>query len=104
MGLDSRVPASMVYPMRMRALRPCPPNLASLILTPIILHPCHAHPRRLCCSPPRYNLKRRRQGIRELTLLDQKCLLAVFAHPDDEDFGTGGILRKYADEGVKTAL
>ncbi len=36
--------------------------------------------------------------------MDQKCLLAVFAHPDDEDFGTGGILRKYADEGVKTAL
>jgi LmbE family N-acetylglucosaminyl deacetylase len=36
--------------------------------------------------------------------LEQKCLLAVYAHPDDEVFGTGGVLRKYSDEGVRTAL
>lgn len=29
-----------------------------------------------------------------------KRLLAVLAHPDDESFGTGGTLAKYADEGV----
>lgn len=34
----------------------------------------------------------------------QRCLLAVFAHPDDEVFSTGGILRKYSNEGVRTAL
>lgn len=36
--------------------------------------------------------------------MDQKCLLAVFAHPDDEAFGVAGAMRKYRDEGVKTAL
>lgn len=36
--------------------------------------------------------------------MDRRCLLAVFAHPDDEDFGTGGVLRKYSDDGVLTAL
>ncbi|MCA1597811.1 MAG: PIG-L family deacetylase [Chloroflexi bacterium] len=36
--------------------------------------------------------------------MDQKCLLAVFAHPDDEAFGVAGVMRKYRDEGVKTAL
>ena len=30
--------------------------------------------------------------------------MAVHAHPDDEAIGTGGILAKYADEGVKTIL
>lgn len=36
--------------------------------------------------------------------MDQKCILAAFAHPDDECFGTAGILRRYADQGIKTAL
>jgi N-acetyl-1-D-myo-inositol-2-amino-2-deoxy-alpha-D-glucopyranoside deacetylase len=31
-------------------------------------------------------------------------LLAVFAHPDDEAFGTGGTLARYASEGVETTL
>ena len=31
-------------------------------------------------------------------------LLAVLAHPDDESLGTGGILAKYAQEGVETFL
>lgn len=29
-------------------------------------------------------------------------LMCVLAHPDDESLGTGGILAKYADEGVET--
>lgn len=36
--------------------------------------------------------------------MEQRCLLAAFAHPDDEAFGTAGVFRKYADEGVTTAL
>ena len=31
-------------------------------------------------------------------------LMCVFAHPDDESMGTGGILAKYAAEGVETYL
>ncbi|MBI4319923.1 MAG: PIG-L family deacetylase [Chloroflexi bacterium] len=31
-------------------------------------------------------------------------LLAVFAHPDDESFGIGGTLAKYASEGVRVTL
>ncbi len=31
-------------------------------------------------------------------------LMAVLAHPDDESLGLGGILAKYADEGVETSL
>lgn len=31
-------------------------------------------------------------------------LMCVFAHPDDETFGTGGILAKYAAEGIDTIL
>ena len=31
-------------------------------------------------------------------------LMAVHAHPDDEAIGTGGILAKYASEGVRTVL
>lgn len=31
-------------------------------------------------------------------------LMAVLAHPDDESFGIGGALAKYADEGIETYL
>jgi LmbE family N-acetylglucosaminyl deacetylase len=31
-------------------------------------------------------------------------LMAVHAHPDDEALGTGGILARYADEGIRTVL
>jgi LmbE family N-acetylglucosaminyl deacetylase len=31
-------------------------------------------------------------------------LLCVFAHPDDESLGNGGILAKYAAEGIETSL
>jgi LmbE family N-acetylglucosaminyl deacetylase len=34
----------------------------------------------------------------------EKSLLAVFAHPDDEAFGTGGTLSRYAREGVQVYL
>jgi len=37
-------------------------------------------------------------------LLPPKRLLAVFAHPDDETFGSGSILAKYADEGVEVVV
>jgi LmbE family N-acetylglucosaminyl deacetylase len=30
--------------------------------------------------------------------------MCILAHPDDESLGTGGILAKYADEGVETYL
>ncbi|MCP4535932.1 MAG: GlcNAc-PI de-N-acetylase [Chloroflexi bacterium] len=33
-----------------------------------------------------------------------KTLLAIFAHPDDESFGPGGTLAKYAAEGVNVHL
>ncbi len=35
---------------------------------------------------------------------EQRILLAVFAHPDDESFGIGGTLAKYAAEGVHVVL
>lgn len=35
---------------------------------------------------------------------EKKRLLAVFAHPDDESFGPGGTLAKYAEEGVEVHL
>lgn len=34
----------------------------------------------------------------------RRVLLAVFAHPDDESFGPGGTLARYAAEGVKVWL
>lgn len=34
----------------------------------------------------------------------RRCLLCVLAHPDDESLGTGGILARYAAEGVATHL
>ena len=34
----------------------------------------------------------------------RRTLLAVHAHPDDEVIGTGGILARYAAEGVRTVL
>ena len=36
--------------------------------------------------------------------MTRRCLLAVLAHPDDETFGCGGLLAKYAAEGVKVTL
>jgi N-acetyl-1-D-myo-inositol-2-amino-2-deoxy-alpha-D-glucopyranoside deacetylase len=36
--------------------------------------------------------------------MPQRTLLAVHAHPDDECLGTGGILARYAAEGVRTVL
>jgi len=35
---------------------------------------------------------------------DQKVLLAVLAHPDDETFGMGGTLAYYARKGVQVHL
>lgn len=35
---------------------------------------------------------------------NKKRLLAVLAHPDDESFGMGGALLKYAHEGIETYL
>ena len=37
-------------------------------------------------------------------MADKLTLVAIFAHPDDEAFGTGGILTKYAKEGVNVHL
>jgi LmbE family N-acetylglucosaminyl deacetylase len=37
-------------------------------------------------------------------MADDLKLLAILAHPDDESLGNGGILAKYAAEGVKTYL
>ena len=33
-----------------------------------------------------------------------RSLLAVVAHPDDETYGCGGLLAKYASEGVRVVL
>jgi LmbE family N-acetylglucosaminyl deacetylase len=38
------------------------------------------------------------------TTVKQLRLLCVFAHPDDVSMATGGILAKYADEGIQTYL
>jgi LmbE family N-acetylglucosaminyl deacetylase len=37
-------------------------------------------------------------------MTNKLTLLAIFAHPDDEAFGTGGTLTKYAHEGVEVHL
>jgi len=34
----------------------------------------------------------------------EKRLLAIFAHPDDESFGAGGLLAKYAHQGVRVIM
>src|ERR1700712_2883491 len=33
-----------------------------------------------------------------------QCIACVFAHPDDETFGVGGTIARYALEGVTTSL
>jgi LmbE family N-acetylglucosaminyl deacetylase len=40
----------------------------------------------------------------EASMTEKLRLLAILAHPDDESMGTGGILAKYAAEGVETFL
>jgi len=37
-------------------------------------------------------------------MTEKLTLVAIFAHPDDEAFGTGGTLAKYAHEGVEVHL
>src|SRR5260221_11215295 len=37
-------------------------------------------------------------------MADTLKLMAVLAHPDDESLGAGGILAKYAAEGIETSL
>jgi LmbE family N-acetylglucosaminyl deacetylase len=37
-------------------------------------------------------------------MTERLTLLCVHAHPDDESSSTGGILRTYADEGIRTVL
>src|SRR5215217_1820640 len=36
--------------------------------------------------------------------MDQRCLLAVYAHPDDEAFSIAGVFRTYSDAGVRASL
>jgi LmbE family N-acetylglucosaminyl deacetylase len=36
--------------------------------------------------------------------MDRLTLMTVHAHPDDEASSTGGILAKYAAEGIRTVL
>ena len=37
-------------------------------------------------------------------MANELTLMAVHAHPDDEAIGTGGVLARYADEGLRTVL
>lgn len=37
-------------------------------------------------------------------MAEELTLMAVHAHPDDEAIGTGGVLARYADEGIWTVL
>src|SRR6266496_2552540 len=37
-------------------------------------------------------------------MADTLKLMAILAHPDDESLGSGGILAKYAAEGIETSL
>lgn len=37
-------------------------------------------------------------------MVERLSLMAILAHPDDESFGNGGTLAKYAEEGVFTSL
>jgi LmbE family N-acetylglucosaminyl deacetylase len=37
-------------------------------------------------------------------MMEQKCFMAVYAHPDDESFSVAGLFRKYHDAGIKTGL
>lgn len=39
-----------------------------------------------------------------MSITEQRTLLALFAHPDDEAFGAGGTLARYAAKGVRVAL
>src|SRR5579864_649682 len=39
-----------------------------------------------------------------MTMADRLKLMAILAHPDDESLGNGGMLAKYAAEGIKTYL
>ena len=41
---------------------------------------------------------------RTLLSMSKRTLLAIFAHPDDEAFGSGGTLARYAKEGVDVYL
>lgn len=36
--------------------------------------------------------------------MGQRCIMGVFAHPDDETFSMAGTFRRYHDQGVRTAL
>jgi LmbE family N-acetylglucosaminyl deacetylase len=39
-----------------------------------------------------------------MTISEQLTLMAVHAHPDDESSSTGGVLARYAAEGIRTVL